>query len=169
MSSPQELLASLTQTLQQFLLPSTDTAEKRRIEETLTAFKQNPQSWQQCFHFFSSTRDEHVLWFSATVFEEVVGTRWASLTAGEQEQLKSFLLQFLHNCMSFPRMVSTKISTVLVSIAIADWPTRYPGFYNDVTGLMAVSPALGLSMVKLLLEELGSSRCRLTFARKVRA
>ena len=53
-------------------------------EGTLATFKQQRNAWQRCAEYMGITTNAHVLWYTLSVFEYVIGHKWGAIPDAEK-------------------------------------------------------------------------------------
>lgn len=153
----------------EFFHSCTTNERKREIEELLNAFASQTGSWRHCLYFLSNSRNEYVMMYSLTVFENLVNKMWVGVASEEKAELRSCLPKLLlsqHAVMPF--FIRNKLCKVIVDIGRQDWPMFYHDFFSNTLQLVqtpAMAP-LGLVLLKMTSEELVCSREDLSVSRK---
>uniref|UniRef100_A0A8C2XSS3 Exportin 6 n=1 Tax=Cyclopterus lumpus TaxID=8103 RepID=A0A8C2XSS3_CYCLU len=153
----------------EFFHSCTTNERKREIEELLNNFAQQTGAWRQCLFFLSNTRNEYVMMYSLTVFENLVNKMWIGVASQDKMEIRSCLPKLLlAQHKSVPYFIRNKLCKVIVDIGRQDWPMFYHDFFTNTLQLIQ-SPALaslGLMMLKTTSEELACPREDLSVARK---
>uniref|UniRef100_A0A667Y2R7 Exportin 6 n=1 Tax=Myripristis murdjan TaxID=586833 RepID=A0A667Y2R7_9TELE len=153
----------------EFFHSCTTNERKREIEELLNNFAQQTGAWRHCLFFLSNTRNEYVMMYSLTVFENLVNKMWLGVASQDKMEIRSCLPKLLlaqHKAM--PYFIRNKLCKVIVDIGRQDWPMFYHDFFTNTLQLIQ-SPALaslGLVLLKTTSEELACPREDLSVARK---
>uniref|UniRef100_A0A671WJD7 Exportin 6 n=1 Tax=Sparus aurata TaxID=8175 RepID=A0A671WJD7_SPAAU len=153
----------------EFFHSCTTNERKREIEELLNNFAQQSGAWRHCLFFLSNTRNEYVMMYSLTVFENLVNKMWIGVASQDKMEIRSCLPKLLmaqHKAV--PYFIRNKLCKVIVDIGRQDWPMFYHDFFTNTLQLIQ-SPALaplGLVMLKTTSEELACPREDLSVARK---
>uniref|UniRef100_A0A3Q2EBD0 Exportin 6 n=1 Tax=Cyprinodon variegatus TaxID=28743 RepID=A0A3Q2EBD0_CYPVA len=153
----------------EFFHSCTTNERKREIEELLNNFAQQTGAWRHCLFFLSNTRNEYVMMYSLTVFENLVNKMWIGLASQDKMEIRSCLPKLLlAQHKSVPYFIRNKLCKVIVDIGRQDWPMFYHDFFTSTLQLIqtpALAP-LGLVMLKTTSEELACPREDLSVARK---
>nr|XP_061805166.1 exportin-6-like [Nerophis lumbriciformis] len=153
----------------EFFHSCTTNERKREIEELLNNFAQQTGAWRHCLFFLSNTRNEYVMMYSLTVFENLVNKMWIGVASQDKMEIRSCLPKLLlEHHKSVPYFIRNKLCKVIVDIGRQDWPMFYHDFFTNTLQLIQ-SPALaqlGLVMLKTTSEELACPREDLSVARK---
>uniref|UniRef100_A0A4W4GQB2 Importin N-terminal domain-containing protein n=1 Tax=Electrophorus electricus TaxID=8005 RepID=A0A4W4GQB2_ELEEL len=153
----------------EFFHSCTTNDRKREIEELLNSFAGQPGSWRHCFYFLSNSRNEYVMMYSLTVFENLVNKMWVGVASEDKAELRSCLPKLLlSQHAQLPFFIRNKLCKVIVDIGRQDWPMFYQEFFSNTLQLVQ-SPSLaplGLVLLKMTSEELVCPREDLSVARK---
>uniref|UniRef100_A0A8C5GAA3 Importin N-terminal domain-containing protein n=1 Tax=Gouania willdenowi TaxID=441366 RepID=A0A8C5GAA3_GOUWI len=153
----------------EFFHSCTTNERKKEIEELLNNFAQQTGAWRHCLFFLSNTRNEYVMMYSLTVFENLVNKLWIGVASQDKMEIRSCLPKLLlAQHKSVPYFIRNKLCKVIVDIGRQDWPMFYHDFFTTTLQLIQ-SPALaplGLVMLKTTSEELACPREDLSVARK---
>uniref|UniRef100_A0A671WMW2 Exportin 6 n=1 Tax=Sparus aurata TaxID=8175 RepID=A0A671WMW2_SPAAU len=169
MASEESSLRALESLMTEFFHSCTTNERKREIEELLNNFAQQSGAWRHCLFFLSNTRNEYVMMYSLTVFENLVNKMWIGVASQDKMEIRSCLPKLLmaqHKAV--PYFIRNKLCKVIVDIGRQDWPMFYHDFFTNTLQLIQ-SPALaplGLVMLKTTSEELACPREDLSVARK---
>uniref|UniRef100_A0A8C1AGN5 Exportin 6 n=1 Tax=Cyprinus carpio carpio TaxID=630221 RepID=A0A8C1AGN5_CYPCA len=135
----------------------------------LNSFAGQPGSWRHCLYFLSNSRNEYVMMYSLTVFENLVNKMWVGVASGDKAELRSCLPKLLLSQHALlPFFIRNKLCKVIVDIGRQDWPMFYHDFFSNTLQLVQ-SPSLaplGLVLLKMTSEELVCPREDLSVARK---
>uniref|UniRef100_A0A8C7QV62 Importin N-terminal domain-containing protein n=1 Tax=Oncorhynchus mykiss TaxID=8022 RepID=A0A8C7QV62_ONCMY len=138
-------------------------------EELLNNFAQQMGAWRHCLYFLSNTRNEYVMMYSLTVFENLVNKMWLGVASQDKMEIRSCLPKLLlaqHKALPF--FIRNKLCKVIVDIGRQDWPMFYHDFFTNTLQLIQ-SPtmaSLGLVLLKTTSEEMACPREDLSVARK---
>uniref|UniRef100_A0A3B4FKQ4 Exportin 6 n=1 Tax=Pundamilia nyererei TaxID=303518 RepID=A0A3B4FKQ4_9CICH len=169
MTSEEASLRALEGLMTEFFHSCTTNERKREIEELLNNFAQQTGAWRHCMFFLSNTRNEYVMMYSLTVFENLVNKMWIGVASQDKMEIRSCLPKLLlAQHKSVPYFIRNKLCKVIVDIGRQDWPMFYHDFFTNTLQLIQ-SPALaplGLVMLKTTSEELACPREDLSVARK---
>ncbi|XP_041673092.1 exportin-6 [Cheilinus undulatus] len=169
MASEEASLRALESLMTEFFHSCTTNERKREIEELLNNFAQQTGAWRHCLFFLSNTRNEYVMMYSLTVFENLVNKMWIGVASQDKMEIRSCLPKLLlAQHKSVPYFIRNKLCKVIVDIGRQDWPMFYHDFFTNTLQLIQ-SPALaplGLVMLKTTSEELACPREDLCVARK---
>uniref|UniRef100_A0A8C7X640 Exportin 6 n=1 Tax=Oryzias sinensis TaxID=183150 RepID=A0A8C7X640_9TELE len=169
MSSEEGSLRALENLMTEFFHSCTTNERKREIEELLNNFAQQAGAWRHCLFFLSSTRNEYVMMYSLTVFENLVNKMWIGLASQDKMEIRSCLPKLLlAQHKNVPYFIRNKLCKVIVDIGRQDWPMFYHDFFSNTLQLIqtpALAP-LGLVLLKTTSEELACPREDLCVARK---
>uniref|UniRef100_A0A096MHN3 Exportin 6 n=1 Tax=Poecilia formosa TaxID=48698 RepID=A0A096MHN3_POEFO len=170
MASDESSLRALENLMTEFFHSCTTNERKREIaEELLNNFAQQSGAWRHCLLFLSNTRNEYVMMYSLTVFENLVNKMWIGLASQDKMEIRSCLPKLLlAQHKSVPYFIRNKLCKVIVDIGRQDWPMFYHDFFTNTLQLIqtpALAP-LGLVMLKTTSEELACPREDLSVARK---
>ncbi|XP_037544857.1 exportin-6 [Nematolebias whitei] len=169
MASEEASLRALENLMTEFFHSCTTNERKREIEELLNNFAQQTGAWRHCLFFLSNTRNEYVMMYSLTVFENLVNKMWIGLASQDKMEIRSCLPKLLlAQHKSVPYFIRNKLCKVIVDIGRQDWPMFYHDFFTNTLQLIqtpALAP-LGLIMLKTTSEELACPREDLSIARK---
>ncbi|MED6276870.1 Exportin-6 [Characodon lateralis] len=169
MASDESSLRALENLMTEFFHSCTTNERKREIEEVLNNFAQQTGAWRHCLFFLSNTRNEYVMMYSLTVFENLVNKMWIGLASQDKMEIRSCLPKLLlAQHKSVPYFIRNKLCKVIVDIGRQDWPMFYHDFFTSTLQLIqtpALAP-LGLVMLKTTSEELACPREDLSVARK---
>ncbi|XP_007891868.1 exportin-6 isoform X2 [Callorhinchus milii] len=153
----------------EFFHNCTTNERKREIEELLNNFAQQIGAWRHCLYFLSNTRNEYVMMYSLTVFENLINKMWLGLPSQDKMEIRSCLpkLLLVHH-KSIPYFIRNKLCKVIVDIGRQDWPMFYHDFFTSTLQLIQApsTTSLGLIMLKTTSEELACPREDLSVARK---
>uniref|UniRef100_A0A671TAA3 Importin N-terminal domain-containing protein n=1 Tax=Sinocyclocheilus anshuiensis TaxID=1608454 RepID=A0A671TAA3_9TELE len=153
----------------EFFHSCTTNDRKREIEELLNSFAGQPGSWRHCLYFLSNSRNEYVMMYSLTVFENLVNKMWVGVASEDKAELRSCLPKLLLSQHALlPFFIRNKLCKVIVDIGRQDWPMFYHNFFSNTLQLVQ-SPSLaplGLVLLKMTSEELVCPREDLSVARK---
>uniref|UniRef100_A0A8D0CX60 Exportin 6 n=1 Tax=Sander lucioperca TaxID=283035 RepID=A0A8D0CX60_SANLU len=153
----------------EFFHSCTTNERKREIEELLNNFAQQTGAWRHCLFFLSNTRNEYVMMYSLTVFENLVNKMWIGVASQDKMEIRSCLPKLLlAQHKSVPYFIRNKLCKVIVDIGRQDWPMFYHDFFTSTLQLIQSPPLapLGLMMLKTTSEELACPREDLSVARK---
>ncbi|KAI3359285.1 hypothetical protein L3Q82_002800 [Scortum barcoo] len=168
-ASEEASLRALESLMTEFFHSCTTNERKREIEELLNNFAQQTGAWHHCLFFLSNTRNEYVMMYSLTVFENLVNKMWIGVASQDKMEIRSCLPKLLlAQHKSVPYFIRNKLCKVIVDIGRQDWPMFYHDFFTNTLQLIQ-SPALaplGLVMLKTTSEELACPREDLSVARK---
>ncbi|XP_071494224.1 exportin-6-like [Diadema antillarum] len=169
MSTEESSLRALEGLMSEFFAVSTTNQRKRDIEELLNNFSAQSGSWRHCFFFLMRTRNEYVMMYCLSVFENVINRQWVGLPPQDRMEIRTSLTKFLlgqHKVV--PSYIRNKLIKVIVCIARLDWPHFYPDFFTTILQLIQQPQtcSLGLIMLQTTSEELASPREDLSAARK---
>ncbi|XP_054036666.1 exportin-6 isoform X3 [Dryobates pubescens] len=169
MASEEASLRALESLMTEFFHNCTSNERKREIEELLNNFAQQIGAWRFCLYFLSSTRNDYVMMYSLTVFENLINKMWLGVPSQDKMEIRSCLPKLLlaHH-KTLPYFIRNKLCKVIVDIGRQDWPMFYHDFFTNILQLIQ-SPAttpLGLIMLKTTSEELACPREDLCVARK---
>ncbi|XP_059417114.1 exportin-6 [Carassius carassius] len=169
MASEEGSLRALESLMTEFFHSCTTNDRKREIEELLNSFAGQPGSWRHCLYFLSNSRNEYVMMYSLTVFENLVNKMWVGVASGDKAELRSCLPKLLLSQHALlPFFIRNKLCKVIVDIGRQDWPMFYHDFFSNTLQLVQ-SPSLaplGLVLLKMTSEELVCPREDLSVARK---
>ncbi|KAK7833248.1 hypothetical protein U0070_017247 [Myodes glareolus] len=153
----------------EFFHDCTTNERKREIEELLNNFAQQVGAWRFCLYFLSSTRNDYVMMYSLTVFENLINKMWLGVPSQDKMEIRSCLPKLLlaHH-KTLPYFIRNKLCKVIVDIGRQDWPMFYHDFFTNILQLIQspVTTPLGLIMLKTTSEELACPREDLSVARK---
>ncbi|KAM8798588.1 exportin-6 isoform 3-T3 [Eudromia elegans] len=153
----------------EFFHNCTTNERKREIEELLNNFAQQIGAWRFCLYFLSSTRNDYVMMYSLTVFENLINKMWLGVPSQDKMEIRSCLPKLLlaHH-KTLPYFIRNKLCKVIVDIGRQDWPMFYHDFFTNILQLIQspVTTPLGLIMLKTTSEELACPREDLSVARK---
>uniref|UniRef100_A0A8C7FI74 Exportin 6 n=1 Tax=Oncorhynchus kisutch TaxID=8019 RepID=A0A8C7FI74_ONCKI len=153
----------------EFFHSCTTNERKREIEELLNNFAQQMGAWRHCLYFLSNTRNEYVMMYSLTVFENLVNKMWLGVASQDKMEIRSCLPKLLlAQYKAMPFFIRNKLCKVIVDIGRQDWPMFYHDFFTNTLQLIQ-SPtmaSLGLVLLKTTSEELACPREDLSVARK---
>ncbi|PIK40064.1 putative exportin-6 [Apostichopus japonicus] len=155
--------------MNEFFAISTSNQRKKDIEELLNNFSSQQGAWHQCFYFLGHTRNEYVLMYTLSVFENLINRQWVGLRPAEKLEIRNVLTKFLlTNHKSMQLSIRNKLIKVLVCIGKLDWPHFYPDFFNNIIQLIQQqgTTSMGLQMLLTTSEELVSPREDLSADRK---
>uniref|UniRef100_H3DNN8 Exportin 6 n=1 Tax=Tetraodon nigroviridis TaxID=99883 RepID=H3DNN8_TETNG len=168
-ASEEASLRALESLMTEFFYSCTTNERKREIEELLNNFAQQNGAWRHCLFFLSNTRNEYVMMYSLTVFENLVNKMWIGVASQDKMEIRSCLPKLLlAQHKTVPYFIRNKLCKVIVDIGRQDWPMFYHDFFTNTLQLIQ-SPALaqlGLVMLKTTSEELACPREDLSVARK---
>ncbi|KAI4881308.1 hypothetical protein NFI96_029925 [Prochilodus magdalenae] len=169
MASEEASLRALESLMTEFFHSCTTNDRKREIEELLNSFAGQPGSWRHCLYFLSNSRNEYVMMYSLTVFENLVNKMWVGVASEDKAELRSCLPKLLLSQHALlPFFIRNKLCKVIVDIGRQDWPMFYHDFFSNTLQLVQ-SPSLaplGLVLLKMTSEELVCPREDLSVARK---
>uniref|UniRef100_H9GNQ4 Importin N-terminal domain-containing protein n=1 Tax=Anolis carolinensis TaxID=28377 RepID=H9GNQ4_ANOCA len=169
MASEEASLRALESLMTEFFHNCTTNERKREIEELLNNFAQQIGAWRFCLYFISSTRNDYVMMYSLTVFENLVNKMWLGVPSQDKMEIRSCLPKILltHH-KTLPYFIRNKLCKVIVDIGRQDWPMFYHDFFTNILQLIQspVTTPLGLIMLKTTSEELACPREDLSIARK---
>ncbi|XP_068823429.1 exportin-6 isoform X2 [Capricornis sumatraensis] len=169
MASEEASLRALESLMTEFFHDCTTNERKREIEELLNNFAQQIGAWRFCLYFLSSTRNDYVMMYSLTVFENLINKMWLGVPSQDKMEIRSCLPKLLlaHH-KTLPYFVRNKLCKVIVDIGRQDWPMFYHDFFTNILQLIQspVTTPLGLIMLKTTSEELACPREDLSVARK---
>ncbi|XP_015414991.1 PREDICTED: exportin-6 isoform X2 [Myotis davidii] len=169
MASEETSLRALESLMTEFFHDCTTNERKREIEELLNNFAQQVGAWRFCLYFLSSTRNDYVMMYSLTVFENLINKMWLGVPSQDKMEIRGCLPKLLlaHH-KTFPSFVRNKLCKVIVDIGRQDWPMFYHDFFTNILQLIQspVTTPLGLIMLKTTSEELACPREDLSVARK---
>ncbi|CDQ66733.1 unnamed protein product [Oncorhynchus mykiss] len=169
MASEESSLRALESLMTEFFHSCTTNERKREIEELLNNFAQQMGAWRHCLYFLSNTRNEYVMMYSLTVFENLVNKMWLGVASQDKMEIRSCLPKLLlaqHKALPF--FIRNKLCKVIVDIGRQDWPMFYHDFFTNTLQLIQ-SPtmaSLGLVLLKTTSEEMACPREDLSVARK---
>ncbi|XP_029431964.1 exportin-6 isoform X3 [Rhinatrema bivittatum] len=153
----------------EFFHNCTTNERKREIEELLNNFAQQIGAWRFCLYFLSSTRNDYVMMYSLTVFENLINKMWLGVPSPDKMEIRNCLPKLLlaHH-KTLPYFIRNKLCKVIVDIGRQDWPMFYHDFFTNILQLIQSSATtpLGLIMLKTTSEELACPREDLSVARK---
>ncbi|XP_005990741.1 exportin-6 isoform X2 [Latimeria chalumnae] len=169
MASEEASLRALESLMTEFFHNCTTNERKREIEELLNNFAQQIGAWRYCFYFLSNTRNEYVMMYSLTVFENLINKMWLGVPSQDKMEIRSCLPKLLlGQHKTLPYFIRNKLCKVIVDIGRQDWPMFYHDFFTNILQLIqtpATTP-LGLIMLKTTSEELACPREDISVARK---
>nr|XP_042139278.1 exportin-6 isoform X1 [Peromyscus maniculatus bairdii] len=169
MASEEASLRALESLMTEFFHDCTTNERKREIEELLNNFAQQVGAWRFCLFFLSSTRNDYVMMYSLTVFENLINKMWLGVPSQDKMEIRSCLPKLLlaHH-KTLPYFIRNKLCKVIVDIGRQDWPMFYHDFFTNILQLIQspVTTPLGLIMLKTTSEELACPREDLSVARK---
>ncbi|XP_051487857.1 exportin-6 isoform X5 [Apus apus] len=169
MASEEASLRALESLMTEFFHNCTTNERKREIEELLNNFAQQIGAWRFCLYFLSSTRNDYVMMYSLTVFENLINKMWLGVPSQDKMEIRSCLPKLLlaHH-KTLPYFIRNKLCKVIVDIGRQDWPMFYHDFFTNILQLIQspVTTPLGLIMLKTTSEELACPREDLSVARK---
>ncbi|XP_037066677.1 exportin-6 isoform X1 [Peromyscus leucopus] len=169
MASEEASLRALESLMTEFFHDCTTNERKREIEELLNNFAQQVGAWRFCLYFLSSTRNDYVMMYSLTVFENLINKMWLGVPSQDKMEIRSCLPKLLlaHH-KTLPYFIRNKLCKVIVDIGRQDWPMFYHDFFTNILQLIQspVTTPLGLIMLKTTSEELACPREDLSVARK---
>jgi len=128
-------------------------------EAQLKAFRQQPVAVEAAQHFLQQSQHQYVLWFSASLLNEVVLEKWSSIDDVTAKTIRTNALSALvansEPPKVWPTMVAEKVLAVVCAVAMHDFPHRYPEYFSDVQKLVRNEPTLGVGvrLVRFTLEE----------------
>uniref|UniRef100_A0A5F9CS31 Exportin-6 n=1 Tax=Oryctolagus cuniculus TaxID=9986 RepID=A0A5F9CS31_RABIT len=169
MASEEASLRALESLMTEFFHDCTTNERKREIEELLNNFAQQIGAWRFCLYFLSSTRNDYVMMYSLTVFENLINKMWLGVPSQDKMEIRGCLPKLLlaHH-KTLPYFIRNKLCKVIVDIGRQDWPMFYHDFFTNILQLIQspVTTPLGLIMLKTTSEELACPREDLSVARK---
>ncbi|KAJ8250881.1 hypothetical protein GJAV_G00214310 [Gymnothorax javanicus] len=169
MASEEASLRALESLMTEFFHSCTSNERKREIEELLNNFAQQTGAWRHCLYFLSNTRNEYVMMYSLTVFENLVNKMWLGVASQDKMEIRGCLPKLLlSEHKTLPYFIRNKLCKVIVDIGRQDWPMFYHDFFTNTLQLIQ-SPSmapLGLVLLKTTSEELACPREDLSVARK---
>jgi hypothetical protein len=129
-------------------------------ESTLATFKQQRNAWQQCAEYMGMTTNPNVLWYTLSVFEYVIASKWGAIPETEKTQVREFIFRYATEHHSQVAYVQSKVIKVYADIGKHDWPHAFPQFIDMILGLFQSQETilLGLSMLQTTAEEFSSGR-----------
>ncbi|TRY56086.1 hypothetical protein DNTS_017930 [Danionella cerebrum] len=148
MASEEASLRALESLMTEFFHSCTSNDRKREIEELLNSFAGQPGSWRHCLYFLSNSRNEYVMMYSLTVFENLVNKMWVGVASEDKAELRSCLPKLL---LSQHALLPFFIRNKLCKVILVQSPSLAP---------------LGLVLLKMTSEELVCPREDLSVARK---
>ncbi|KAA0706153.1 Exportin-6 [Triplophysa tibetana] len=167
--SEEASLQALESLMTEFFHSCTTNDRKREIEELLNSFAGQSGSWRHCLYFLFNSRNEYVMMYSLTVFENLVNKMWVGVASEDKGELRSCLPKLLLSQHALlPFFIRNKLCKVIVDIGRQDWPMFYHDFFSNTLQLVQ-SPSLaplGLVLLKMTSEELVCPREDLSVARK---
>ncbi|XP_064886999.1 exportin-6 isoform X4 [Columba livia] len=169
MASEEASLRALESLMTEFFHNCTTNERKREIEELLNNFAQQIGAWRFCLYFLSSTRNDYVMMYSLTVFENLINKMWLGVPSQDKMEIRSCLPKLLlAQHKTLPYFIRNKLCKVIVDIGRQDWPMFYHDFFTNILQLIQspVTTPLGLIMLKTTSEELACPREDLSVARK---
>lgn len=169
MASDDKSLHTLETLMNEFFNPLTSNERKHDIEELLSNFSKQPESWKHCFSFLTRTSNEYVMMYCLSVLEHVINKQWIGLSGEDKGEIRLRLYRFLlTQYQKVPSFISNKLGKLIVDIGRLDWPHFYPDFFVNILQLAQSSETafLGLMLIQTSFEELTSSREDLSAARK---
>uniref|UniRef100_A0A8C5SED7 Exportin 6 n=1 Tax=Laticauda laticaudata TaxID=8630 RepID=A0A8C5SED7_LATLA len=168
-ASEEASLRALESLMTEFFHNCTTNERKREIEELLNNFAQQVGAWRFCLYFLSSTRNDYVMMYSLTVFENLINKMWLGVPSQDKTEIRSCLPKLLlaHH-KTLPYFIRNKLCKVIVDIGRQDWPMFYHDFFTNILQLIQspVTTPLGLIMLKTTSEELACPWEDLSIARK---
>ncbi|XP_012676980.1 exportin-6 [Clupea harengus] len=169
MATEETSLRALESLMTEFFHSCTTNERKREIEELLNTFASQAGSWRHCLYFLSNSRNEYVMMYSLTVFENLVNKMWVGVASEEKAELRSCLPKLLLSQHAvLPFFIRNKLCKVIVDIGRQDWPMFYHDFFSNTLQLVQTPSmaSLGLVLLKMTSEELVCPREDLNVARK---
>uniref|UniRef100_A0A2K6JSZ3 Importin N-terminal domain-containing protein n=1 Tax=Rhinopithecus bieti TaxID=61621 RepID=A0A2K6JSZ3_RHIBE len=136
---------------------ASEEASLRALESLLTG---QTGAWRFCLYFLSSTRNDYVMMYSLTVFENLINKMWLGVPSQDEMEIHSCLPKLLvahHKIL--PSFIRNKLCKVIVDIECQDWPMLYHDFFTNIL-------QLNHSPVTTPLEELACPREDLSVAGK---
>uniref|UniRef100_A0A2K6D6V4 Exportin-1/Importin-beta-like domain-containing protein n=1 Tax=Macaca nemestrina TaxID=9545 RepID=A0A2K6D6V4_MACNE len=88
------------------------------------------------FYFLSSTRNDYVMMYSLTVFENLINKMWLGVPSQDEMEIHSCLPKLLvapHKTL--PSFIMNKLCKVIVDIGRQDWPMLYHDFFTNILQL----------------------------------
>uniref|UniRef100_A0A8C9UN02 Exportin-6 n=1 Tax=Spermophilus dauricus TaxID=99837 RepID=A0A8C9UN02_SPEDA len=147
---------ALESLMTEFFHDCTTNERKREIEELLNNFAQQIGAWRFCLYFLSSTRNDYVMMYSLTVFENLINKMWLGVPSQDKMEIRSCLPKLLlaHH-KTLPYFIRNKLCKVIVDIGRQDWPMFYHDFFTNILQFIhsPVTTPLGLIMLKTTSEE----------------
>ncbi|EMP40835.1 Exportin-6 [Chelonia mydas] len=146
-ASEEASLRALESLMTEFFHNCTTNERKREIEELLNNFAQQIGAWRFCLYFLSSTRNDYVMMYSLTVFENLINKMWLGVPSQDKMEIRSCLPKLLlaHH-KTLPYFIRNKLCKVIVDIGRQDWPMFYHDFFTNILQLIQspVTTPLGL-------------------------
>eukprot|EP01122_Echinamoeba_exundans_P015997 TRINITY_DN7983_c0_g1_i1.p1 TRINITY_DN7983_c0_g1~~TRINITY_DN7983_c0_g1_i1.p1 ORF type:complete len:1032 (+),score=192.84 TRINITY_DN7983_c0_g1_i1:28-3096(+) len=134
---------------------------RAQIETHLNSIRVEPQSWTYIQPIFNSSRNDKLQFFALSILECNFAGRWKLIPIEMRTQLRDFLSNFLvTNLSTLSHMILQRLVKCIVSIAVQDWPKRWPEFLSSVASL-SQNPAtavLGAILLKETSQEFNAQR-----------
>ncbi|XP_058296353.1 exportin-6 [Hylobates moloch] len=132
-ASEEASLRALESLMTEFFHDCTTNERKREIEELLNNFAQQIGAWRFCLYFLSSTRNDYVMMYSLTVFENLINKMWLGVPSQDKMEIRSCLPKLLlaHH-KTLPYFIRNKLCKVIVDIGRQDWPMFYHDFFTNI-------------------------------------
>mmetsp|Transcript_8910 Transcript_8910/g.15655 ORF Transcript_8910/g.15655 Transcript_8910/m.15655 type:complete len:579 (+) Transcript_8910:602-2338(+) len=155
---------SLLEQVVQALNTSPDAQVRQQANQTLTAFKENPNSWQTTATVLEATKDPMTKFFALQVLETTIQYRWMALPAEQREGIRNYVVKMIIDMTSTDgystdrslKLFVNKLNLILVHILKQEWPHNWPNFIPEIVGSSKTSEVLcenNMNILKLLSEE----------------
>ncbi|XP_022238268.1 exportin-T-like isoform X1 [Limulus polyphemus] len=123
-----------------------DPTVQTRALQYFEQLKASEDGWQLCARTLTSAQilDEHVIFFCIQVIEHFVKTRYIHSKEEEQQFLRHFIKHWLqfqsHAGVVHEVFIRNKIAQLVCLVFLADYPHRWPKFFDNVLELLTLGP-----------------------------
>ncbi|GBG24586.1 Exportin-1 [Hondaea fermentalgiana] len=143
---------------------SLDAQVRQQANQTLMAFKENPNAWQTTATVLDSSKDGMTKFFALQVLEDAIQFRWMALPADQREGIRNYVVKMIIELTSTDgysndkdlKLFVNKLNLILVHILKQEWPHNWPNFIPEIVGSSKTSEVLcenNMKILKLLSEE----------------
>ncbi|OBZ86573.1 Exportin-1 [Choanephora cucurbitarum] len=134
----------------------TSQAERKKAQDLLTEFQQDPNAWQLVDRILEQSSSLQTKFIALGILEEFIKVRWNTLPVEQRLVIRDFVVKTTIDISSNESTLRSetvylnKLDLVLVQILKKDWPHYWPTFIQEIVDSSAISPSLCENNMKIL-------------------
>ncbi|XP_015912211.2 exportin-T isoform X2 [Parasteatoda tepidariorum] len=134
-------------------LDQTNPAARIQAIQYFEQLKDSEDGWKLCINFLTSDNKQQdtVKFFCFQVISHYVKYKYSYAETGQQQIIREFLKHWIQLQCSSPQpdsgLILNKAAQIICIVFLADYPTRWPLFFDDILGMLN----LGMTAIDIYL------------------